>query len=106
MSQAFAAPGFALQRMVLDEAALFIHNGFVFPKHRGKQVLLQLLARFWRRGRAAGLHTALRVVDRATAPALAAVRRMGARFRSDPILKLPGLDPLLLGGRSVRRSKA
>jgi len=90
----------------LPPGTLFIHRGFVFPKHRGKEVVLQLLARFWQRGRAAGLHTALRVVDRANAPALAAVRRMGVRFRSAPILKLPGLDPSLLGARSVRRSKA
>ena len=90
----------------LPPGTLSIHNGLVFPKHRGKEVVPQPLARFWQRGRAAGLHTALRVVDRANAPALAAVRRMGVRFRSAPILKLPGLDPSLLGARSVRRSKA
>lgn len=90
----------------LPPGTLFIHNGFVFPRHRGREVLLQLLAEFWPRGRAAGLHSALRVVDRANAPALAAVPRPGVRFRSAPILKLPGLDPLLLGARSMRRSKA
>ena len=106
LSRAFAACGSAPHDMVLDEGALFIHRGLVFPKHRGKEVLPQLLARFWQRARAAGLHTALRVVDRASAPAHAAVRRIGVRFRSAPLLKLPGLDAALLGARSVRRSKA
>ena len=90
----------------LPAGTMFIHNVFVFPEHRGKKVLQQLLAGVWQRGRAAGLHTAACVVDRANAPALAAFRRVGMRFRTAPIVKLPGLNPVLLGARSLRSSEA
>lgn len=90
----------------LPAGTMFIHNVFVSPEHRGKKVLQQLLAGVWQRGRAAGLHTAACVVDRANAPALMAFRRVGMRFRTAPILKLPGLTPVLLGARFLRGSEA
>jgi GNAT superfamily N-acetyltransferase len=96
--------GEALSR--LPAGTMFIHNVFVFPEHRGKKVLQQLLTGAWQRGRAAGLHTAACVVDRANAPALAAFRRVGMCFRTAPIVKLPGLNPVLLGARSLRSSEA
>jgi GNAT superfamily N-acetyltransferase len=90
----------------LPAGTLFIHDVFVFPEHRGKKVSEQLLTGVWQRGRAAGLHTAACLVDRANAPALAAFRRVGMRFRTAPIVKLPGLSPVLLGAGSLRSSEA
>jgi len=85
----------------LPDGTMCIHDVFVFPEHRGNRVLQQVLAEVFGSGRAAGLRTAVCVVDRANAPAVAAFRRVGVRFRRAPILKLPGLTPMLLGVRSM-----
>jgi len=85
----------------LPDGSMCIHDMFVFPEFRGNGVFQHLLAAAFESGRAAGLHSAVCVVDRANVPAVAACRRAGMRFRRAPILKLPGLTPMLLGVRSM-----
>jgi len=90
----------------LPSGTMCVHDVFVFPEHRGTKVLQQLLAEVFRLGLLARSKTAVCVVDKANAPAVAAFRRMGVQFRWAPILKLPGLKPVLLGMRSVRGTHA
>jgi ribosomal protein S18 acetylase RimI-like enzyme len=85
----------------LPSGAMCIHDVFVFPEYRGQRALQQLLAEVFESSRAAGLDAAVCVVDRENAPAVAAFRRAGVRFRRAPILKLPGVTPMLLGVRSM-----
>lgn len=86
---------------ILPDGFMCVHDGFVFPEFRGNRVFQYLFATVFERGRAAGLHTAVCVADRANAPAVAGCRRAGVRFRPAPILKLPGLTPMLLGVKSM-----
>ena len=85
----------------LPNGTLCVHDVFVFPEYRGKRVLQQMLVSVFESNGAAGLHTVVCVVDTSNTPALAAFRRLGVRFRRAPILKLPGLTPMLLGVRSM-----
>ncbi len=89
----------------LPVGTVCIHDMFVFPEHRGKKTLQQMLAEVFGRSSVAGLRSAVCVVDTANAPAIAAFRRVGIKFRRAPILKLPGLTPKMLGVRSMGGEK-
>jgi len=86
---------------ILPDGFMCVHDGFVFPEFRGNGVFQYLFATVFESGRAAGLHTAVCVADRANTPTVTGCRRAGVRFRRAPILKLPGLTPMLLGVRSL-----
>ncbi len=68
---------------------MLIHHVFVDPQHRNGGVFQKMLLELYRSSREAGFSTSACLVDRANGPALTAFQRLGAQFRSAPIIKLP-----------------
>lgn len=88
---------------VLPSGWMLVHHCFVDAEYRNQGILQTMLMKLYRSSLAAGRSTAACLVDRANQPALAAFRRLGADFRSAPIVKMPGLRMRFLKPGSVPR---
>jgi len=80
----------------LPPLSSFMHGVFVFPEHRRKKIFQLLFLRACQDMQRTGFVSITCLVDRANKQSVEAFKHMGIGFQNAPILKLPGIKPLVL----------
>jgi GNAT superfamily N-acetyltransferase len=77
---------------------IFLHDVFVFPEYRGKKIFQDMLYKVYDEMAHEGFLTISCFVDKDNSPSIAGFKRIGFKFKTAPILKLPGIRPFVIGG--------